>query len=413
MLHHALKMAWRVLGRRKVFTAISLFGISLTLLVLMVAAALADHILGAHPPETHLDRTLGIYGLGMVGEHASSTGFPGYAFLEAHARNLPGVEATSFFRNLGWITSYHQGREIRFWLKRTDGEFWRILEFDFVEGRALATEDVERARRVAVINESTRDAFFGPGPAVGKQLEVEGSPHEVVGVVRDVPFLRLIPFADIWAPLTTAPNDAWRDEVRGDFQALLLAESRTSLPVIREEFERRIGEAVPPLEEFDRYHAGAETLFEFLSRELLSGKAEESRPGRLRALLGIAALLFMLLPTLNLVNINLSRILERAQEIGVRKAFGAPARALVGQFLIENLVLTLMGGAIGLLLSVLALEGLEATGWIPYAELHLNPRIFGWALVLAFVFGILSGVYPAWRMARLDPVQALRGRASR
>jgi putative ABC transport system permease protein len=72
-----------------------------------------------------------------------------------------------------------------------------------------------------------------------------------------------------------------------------------------------------------------------------------------------------------------------------------------------------MGGAVGLLLSVLALEGLEATGWIPYAELHLNPRIFGWALVLALVFGILSGVYPAWRMARLDPVQALRGRTSR
>ena len=98
MLHHALKMAWRVLGRRKVFTAISLFGISLTLLVLMVAAALADHVLGAHPPETRLHRTLGIYGLGMVGEQASSTGFPGYAFLDAHARDLPGVEATSFFR---------------------------------------------------------------------------------------------------------------------------------------------------------------------------------------------------------------------------------------------------------------------------------------------------------------------------
>ena len=67
----------------------------------------------------------------------------------------------------------------------------------------------------------------------------------------------------------------------------------------------------------------------------------------------------------------------------------------------------------GLALSVLALEGLEATGWIPYAEFHLNLRIFAWALVFAVVFGILSGVYPAWRMARLDPVQALRRRTTR
>ena len=231
MLRHALAMAWKVIGRRKVFTAISLFGISLTLLVLMVAAALLDQVFGAHPPETRLDRTLGIYGLGMVGEHASSTGFPGYAFLDRYARDLPGVEVTSFFRSIGWVTTYHEGREIRSWLKRTDGPFWTILDFELLEGRGLTAQDVERARRVVVINATTREAFFGRGPAVGERIEVEGAPHEVVGVVRDVPFLRFTPFADIWAPLTTAPNDAWRDEMGGDFQALLLAESRDRFPV--------------------------------------------------------------------------------------------------------------------------------------------------------------------------------------
>ena len=413
MLRHALAMAWKVLGRRKVFTAISLFGISMTLLVLMVATSLADHVFGEHPPETRLERTLGIYGLGMVGEHASSTGFPGWRFLDRYARDLPGVEEESFFRNLGWMTSYHEGREIRYWLKRTDAAFWRILDFELVEGRPLTAEDVAEARRVVVINEDTRDAFFGSGPALGERIDVEGSPHQVIGVVRDVPFLRFAPFADVWAPLTTAPNDIWRTEVRGDFQAILLADSRKSLPLIKEEFQRRIREAVPESEEFDHYYAGADTHFEFVSRAFLSSQAKESHPGRLKAILATAAFLFMLLPTLNLVNINLSRILERAQEIGVRKAFGAPARALVGQFLIENLVLTLIGGLVGLALSFLALEGLEATGWIPHAEFDPNLRIFGWALILALVFGILSGVYPAWRMARLDPVQALRRRTTR
>ena len=413
MLRHALGMAWKVLGRRKVFTGISLFGISFTLAVLMLAAALLDHVFGAQPPETRLGRTLGIYGLGMVGESASSTGFPGYRFLESHARDLPAVERESFFRNLGWITAYHRGRKLTYWLKRTDGAFWQILEFDFVEGGPFAAEDVDRARRVAVINASTRDAFFGGGPAVGRTVDVEGAPHEVVGVVRDVPFLRFTPFADVWAPLTTAPNDAWRDEVRGDFQAILLARSRADFPEIKAVFAHRIAEAVPPPGEFDRYHAGADTYFEFVSRAVFSSQADASHPARLRALLATAAVLFMLLPSLNLVNLNLSRILERSGEIGVRKAFGASARALTGQFLVENIVLTLLGGAAGLVLAALALAGLESTGWIPHADFRLNLRIFAWGLALALGFGLLSGVYPAWRMSRLDPVQALRKRTSR
>lgn len=412
MLRHALEMAWKVLRRRKVFTAISLFGISLTLLVLMLAAALADHVFGAHPPEVHQERTLGIFGLASVGPDWERTGFPGYAFLDDHARDLPGVERETFFRTIGWVSSYHRGRKVRSWLKRTDGEFWRVLDFDFVEGRPLLAEEVAAARRVAVINESTRQAYFGDGPAVGGTIEVEGSPHEVVGVVRDVPFLRFVPFADVWAPLTTAPNEAWRTQTHGDFQALLLAESPRRFPEIRAELARRLAAAVPEAG-FESYHAGADTHFEFVARALIDPQAAESPAPKLRLGLAVAALLFMLLPTINLVNLNLSRILERAEEIGVRKAFGASARSLVGQFLVENLVLTVLGGAVGLVLAAGALQALEGAGWIPYAELALNLRIFGWALGLAVVFGLLSGVYPAWRMARLDPVQALSRRAAR
>jgi putative ABC transport system permease protein len=123
----------------------------------------------------------------------------------------------------------------------------------------------------------------------------------------------------------------------------------------------------------------------------------------------LGAALFMLLPAVNLVNLNISRIMERAPEIGVRKAFGASSRTLVGQFVVENVFLTLVGAAIGLAITAIVLQVINASGLILYAELSLNYRIFGWGVVLAVAFGLLSGVYPAWRMSRMHPVQALNG----
>ena len=125
-----------------------------------------------------------------------------------------------------------------------------------------------------------------------------------------------------------------------------------------------------------------------------------------------AALLFMALPALNLVNLSLSRILERASEIGVRKAFGASSVTLTGQFLIESIVLTMLGALIGLGLSAWGLRLLGSIDVVPYADLSLNLRAFLYGLVVALVFAVISGAYPAWKMSRLHPVEALHGRSA-
>jgi putative ABC transport system permease protein len=122
-------------------------------------------------------------------------------------------------------------------------------------------------------------------------------------------------------------------------------------------------------------------------------------------------LVFMLLPALNLVNLNMGRILERSSEIGVRKAFGATSRQLAGQLVVENILLCLAGGLLGLACAQLVLWWLEASQLIPYLEVHVNLKVFGAGMLIALVFGLLSGLIPAWKMSRLDPVHALKGAA--
>jgi putative ABC transport system permease protein len=416
MIKNYLKVALKVLQRRKFFTFISLFGISLTLLVLMVASAIVDHILAPHSPETRSDRTLGVYQLVMKGEHNQQSTEPGYGFLDRYVRPLatvPGVERVSVLSTSQTAVSYLGGKKIESQLRRTDGEFWRILEFEFLEGGPFTAEAERNARPVAVINETTRQRFFG-GPAVGRTIEVDGQRFRVVGVVRDVPLLRFSSSADVWVPISTSKSRNYKEQWMGSFIALILARDVAYLPAIKAEFQARLREAerhLPDPRSFKTLHAGADTLFEGSIRKFNAGDTTDIQTGKVRAVLFLLMLLFMLLPTLNLVNINLSRILDRASEIGVRKAFGASSRTLVGQFIVENIVLTLLGAVAGLLLAGLVLEALNSSGLLPYARLALNYRIFGYGLAMALFFGVLSGVYPAWRMSKLHPVQALRGRS--
>ncbi len=127
--------------------------------------------------------------------------------------------------------------------------------------------------------------------------------------------------------------------------------------------------------------------------------------------LGIAMLLFMLLPMMNLVNINISRILERTSEIGVRRASGLRS-ALVRQFIVENLVVTGLGGLLGFLLAVMALGTIAAAGLLPNESFQFSYRVFALGLLYVLVFGVLSAAWPAWKMSRLDPVLALKGAVS-
>src|SRR5262245_19637078 len=141
MLLSSIKIAMKVLLRRKFYTFISLFAICFTLVVLNTATAMLDATFGPAAPETKIDRTLGIYGAQLRGERWRRTGYAGYALLDRYVRNLPGVELMSISTFPGAVTTYPNGERVTIYMKQTDGAFWQILDFDFLEGAPFTEED--------------------------------------------------------------------------------------------------------------------------------------------------------------------------------------------------------------------------------------------------------------------------------
>ena len=408
MLKNYLKLSVKILGRRKFFTFVSLFGIGFTLLVLTLAAAMLDHIFSSYPPETRGDRTLVLDNVRMQGKDSMSTGPGGYALYDRYMRGIPGVERLSILSQPETVISYWKGTRLKSLIKRTDADFFRILDFEWIEGGPFGEADVSEARFVAVINETTRTKFFSGASAVGKEIEADGQTFKVVGVVPDVPIFRLMATGDIYVPLTTAKTDDYKTRLRGGFLALFLLNDREAVEGVQQEFKARLKKVDLP-EGFDRIYAVPETFFGSCARLFIGDFESEDAGSRLMAILLTAAALFMLLPAVNLVNLNVSRALERASEIGVRRAFGASARDLLLQFLFENVVISVVGGLLALASAALVLALLNRSDLIPYAHFTLNWRIAAWGFGFALAFGVISGVWPAWRLSRLTPIEALAG----
>src|SRR6201986_3751418 len=156
---------------------------------------------------------------------------------------------------------------------------------------------------------------------------------------------------------------------------------------------------------YDKIYSHADP---YITAYVDTGNEDQSGVALVLTIIGVFVFLFMLLPTLNLVNINITRIMERSSEIGVRKAFGASSRTLVYQFIVENMILTLLGGAIGLVLSAIIIQFINSFHLIANLELTINFTVLFYSLLVCLFFGLFSGVYPAWRMSKLNVVAALK-----
>lgn len=191
---------------------------------------------------------------------------------------------------------------------------------------------------------------------------------------------------------------------------MVLAKDPSDLKAVQSEFQSNIRKIPLPAKQGGFKYGVLEVrsdpyLENFITTILKGG------PGLRNMFYGVIVfivLMLMGLPAINLVNLNVGRILERASEIGVRKAFGAPVKTLMWQFIVENIFITFIGGVIALILTFTLIQIINTSGWIAYADLTINLAVFSISVIVCLIFGLLSGVLPALRMSKLSIIEALK-----
>ena len=406
MLKNYFKIAIAVLKRRKFFTFISLFGISFTLTILLVLTAFIDKVVGDNYPDRKRDRSLYINRLEETGKDNSSSSQLSYYYLSHYAGSMKTPVKMSIFSNFSGTNTYINNKKIAVDYKYTDAAYWDIMEYDFIEGKPFNQAQVNNAEKVAVISEDMKNEYFGDASSViGKYIEADNVKYRITGVVKNVPVTSYMTYSQIYLPYTVSKTDYKSKGYLGEYMAVLLGASTADVPKMRREYDQIVQRVPMESKDFNKIYSHAES---YIASYVDTGNEKQSGVTLVLTILGSFVFLFMLLPTLNLVNINITRIMERSSEIGVRKAFGASSKTLVYQFIVENIILTLLGGIIGFILAFITILILNSANLIPNLELSINFMVLFIGLLICLIFGLLSGVYPAWRMSKLNVVTALK-----
>ena len=412
MIINYLKITWKVLMRNKLFTFISLFGISFTLIILIVAASFFDYFTKSNYPAKKLDKIAFINDvrtwdkqLGEKSYQSYSQGPPSYYLLDNYARTLKTPAKISIVSShTTSVDNYVRSQKIELKIKHTDDEFWNILDFQFDEGRPYNKNEVKNAQKVAVISESVAKKIFNESQdAIGKSVEIDKINYTIIGVVKDVPYTSQYAYGNVWVPITTSKNDLSIKRLTGNYSAIILAGSRNDVPRIENEYQAALKKIEFPFDGMNFIDSHVVTVLDSFIRFSPINKKTFG------ILLSAVIFTLLFIPSLNLISMNTTRISERLSEIGIRKSFGATKITLTGQFLTENIVITILGGFLAFIFSFIILKFIQPTGIIPSEGFPLNIRIFFTGLLFCFLFGFVSGVLPAYRMSRLQIVESLKG----
>jgi putative ABC transport system permease protein len=276
-----------------------------------------------------------------------------------------------------------------------DARSWQV-----VSGNAFTESDVRSATRVALIGKTAADNLFGDEDPVGKTFRIRQSPFVVLGrlAVKGQSMDGRDQDDTILIPLTTAQRQVYGSQFPGTVRMVMV---QTATQEMMPAVEKSMTEL---LRQRHRIREGMDN--DFFLRNLTAAADSAAESTRIMSLLlGAIASVSLLVGGIGIMNIMLVSVTERTREIGIRMAIGARERDILLQFLLEAIIISVVGCFIGLLLGVggaLLVESLTGTAVIISASSVIV------AFSVAATVGIFFGFYPARKAARLDPIEALR-----
>jgi putative ABC transport system permease protein len=337
--------------------------------------------------------------------------------LTAITRHVP---MRVFPKEVRRLDRLHNGR-----LVCTTPEYAEVNKLEIVRGRFLVEEDGRLFRNVAVLGSMTADRLFPYDDPVGQTVVISNHEFLVVGILKE-----RMPTGgtggsqaaedfngDVYIPLTTSRRRL------GDIIAQRTTGSRSAEKVELSQVTMTVDANVDNPEERKKVKAAGELIKDILERSHLKKdfavtipldqlEAAEETEKNFERLLALIASISLLVGGIGIMNIMLATVTERTREIGIRRALGAKRRDIVFQFLIEAVVQTSIGGLLGIAAGIGIVYGVPAVAH--WWETATNiPAVLQWQpMVISFFvaagIGVLFGLYPAWRAAQLDPIEALR-----
>ena len=282
-------------------------------------------------------------------------------------------------------------------------EYIDVRQWELAAGRLFDTTDMVGATKVCLIGQTVARQLFGGTDPIGQAIRIRRVPFTVIGVLESKGQSMMGSDQDdlILMPISTA-----RKRVLG---ASNLAKQRSVGTIwvkVAEGYDMKTAEEQVRalLRQRHRLQTGQDDDFSLRNLEEVAATREASSRV-LALLLAAVASVSLVVGGIGIMNIMLVSVTERTREIGLRMAVGARTRDILGQFLVEAVTLSLIGGLVGVVLGMGAAFGVaQLAGW----RIVVAPQAVLLAVAFAFVIGVFFGFYPARKAARLNPVEALR-----